>query len=369
MVEQHLQDHPRPNLNFIWVGPLGWWDPWKNPTPTKARGLRPHYLLWRYAAVAAAKRLIAVESIDIVHHVSWSSISGPPLLWRTGKPFVWGPIGGGQIVPWRFLTSLGRAALPELLRNLRICILPLTPSLRRAVARTDLLLAANGESASVLRRAGAGDVELLPDVGIPEGLIQPRPERAGDAKLTVLWAGRLVPWKGLGIALKVAKAVRTRDVRFLIAGWGGHEWVERYAQRLGVKDRVEFLGSLPWQETQRRFAEADLFMFTSLRDTFGTVNLEAMAKGCPVICLNHHGVASHLPDAVAIKVPVTTPRAVVQAMAGHIDSLAADRARLERMSQAATRFAPTQQWADRAVLMEQIYRQVLARCGMNQTAS
>jgi glycosyltransferase involved in cell wall biosynthesis len=370
LVEQYLQDHPRPNLRFIWVGPLGWWDPWRDPTPTKARGLRLHYLLWRYAAVAAAKRLIAAESIDIVHHVSWNSISAPPLLWRTGKPFVWGPIGGGQVLPWRFLTSVGHTALAELLRNLRISILPLTPSLRRTVARTDLLLAANRESASLLRRAGAGHVELLPDIGIPVGILQPpNPERAVNPTLTVLWAGRLLRWKGLAIGLRVAKAVRTRDVRFLVAGWGRRQWVQRYVQRLGLKDRVVFLGHLPWRDMQQRFAEADLFMFTSLRDTSGAVYFEAVAKGCPVMCLNHHGAGSHLPDAAAIKVPVTTPRAVVQAMARHIDSLASDRTRLRGMSQPAYNFATTQQWADRAVLMEKLYRQVLKRRGVNQTSS
>jgi glycosyltransferase involved in cell wall biosynthesis len=370
LVEKYLHDHPRPNLQFIWVGPLGWWDPWKDPTPTKARGLRLHYLLWRHAAVAAAERLMAMESIDIVHHVSWNSISAPPLLWRTGKPFVWGPIGGGHLLPWRFLISIGRAAVPELLRNLRIGILPWTPSLRRAVARTDLLLAANNESASVLRRAGARDLELLPDIGIQVALLQPpSPERAASPKLIVLWAGRLLRFKGLAIFLRVAKAVRTQDVRFLVAGWGRHQWVERYVRRLGLKDRVEFLGHLPWRELQQRFAEADLFMFTSLRDTFGTVNLEALAKGCPVMCLNHQGVGTHLPDAVAIKVPATTPQAVVQGMARHIDSLASDRARLRRMSEAAYIFATTQQWDDRALLMEQLYRQVLARRSVNQTSS
>jgi glycosyltransferase involved in cell wall biosynthesis len=362
LVEQYMHDHPRPNLHFIWVGPLGWWDPWHDPT--KPRGLRLHYLLWRYAAVAAAKRLMAMESIDIVHHVSWNSISAPPLLWRTGKPFVWGPIGGGQVLPWRFLTSVGRAAVPELLRNLRVGIMPWTPSLRRTVARTDLLLAANGESASVLRRAGAGDVELLPDIGVPAELLQPpNPERAASPTLIVLWAGRHVRWKGLDIFLKVAKAVRTQDIRFLVAGGGRHQWVERYARQLGLKDRVMFLGRLSWQEMQQRFAEADLFMFTSLRDTSGAVNFEALAKGCPVMCLNHC-VWSYLPDAVAIKVPVTTPQAAVQAMASHIDALASDRARLRQMSQAAYSFATTQQWDDRARLMEQLYRQVLARRGM-----
>jgi glycosyltransferase involved in cell wall biosynthesis len=368
LVEQYMQDHPRSNLRFIWVGPLSWWDPWKSIT--KPRGLGLHYVLWRHAAVAAAKRLMAMESIDIVHHVSWSSISGPPLLWRTGKPFVWGPIGGGQVLPWRFLTSVGRAAIPELLRNLRVGIMPWTPSLRRTVARTDLLLAANAESANLLRRAGAGDVKLLPDVGVQPALLQPPSlEQAEKPKLIVLWAGRLVRWKGLTIFLRVAKAVRTQDVRFLVAGSGRHQWAERYARRLGLKDRVVFLGGLSWQEMQQHFAQTDLFMFTSLRDTFGTVNFEALAKGCPIMCLDHHGVGSHLPDAVAIKVPATTPQAVVQAMARQIDTLASDRAQLRRMSQAAYSFARTQQWDDRAVLMEQLYRQVLARRGVNQTSS
>ena len=369
LVEQYLQDHPRPNLRFIWVGPLGWWDPWKDPALTKVRGLLLHYLFWRHAAVAAARRLMAMESIDIVHHVSWNSISAPPLLWRTGKPFVWGPIGGGHVLPWRFLSSIGRAAVSELLRNLRVGIMPWTPGLRRTVARTDLLLAANGESARVLRRAGAGYVKLLPDIGIPAELLQPpRPERATSPTMIVLWAGRLVRFKGLAIFLRVAKAVRTQDVRFLIAGWGPHQWVERYVRRLGLNGRVVFLGQLPWQDLQQRFTEADLFVFTSLRDTFGTVNFEALAKGCPVMCLNHQGVGSHLPDAVAIKVPATTPQAVVQEMASHIDSLASDRARLRRMSQAGYGFATTQQWKDRALLMEQLYRQVLARRGVPQTS-
>jgi glycosyltransferase involved in cell wall biosynthesis len=137
-----------------------------------------------------------------------------------------------------------------------------------------------------------------------------------------------------------------------------------------------FLGRRSWEQIQQHFAEADLFMFTSLRDTFGTVNFEALAKGCPVMCLDHHGVGSHLPDAVAIKVPATTPQAVVDAMARHIDQLASDRAPLREMSQAAYSFAATQQWDRRALLMDQLYRQVLARraantrsLGVSQTVS
>jgi glycosyltransferase involved in cell wall biosynthesis len=359
LIERYLRDNARPNLRFIWVGPLGWWDPWNGAEP---RGIRLHYLMWRRAVVAAAKRLIAAEPIDLVHHVSWNTLSAPPLLWQTGKPFVWGPIGGGQTLPWRFLASLGRAAAPELLRSLRVGVMPWTPSLRRTVARADLMLAANNETAAVLRRAGARHLPLLSDIGVPAALLRPRTAEAADgAELTILWAaGRFEPWKGLPICLGVASAVRAREVRFLIAGHGRQRgWAERYARDLGLHDRVTFLGWLSWQDLQQRFAEVDLFLFTSLRDTSGAVLFEAMAKGCPVLCLNHQGAGTHLPDAAAIKVPVTTPQAVVDEMARQIDALASDRARLRRMSEAAYRFATTQQWDSRAMLMEQLYRQVL----------
>ena len=54
-------------------------------------------------------------------------------------------------------------------------------------------------------------------------------------------------------------------------------------------------------------------------------------------------------------------------MAGHIDALASDRAPLQRMSQAGYNFATTQQWDERALLMERLYRQVLARRRVDQT--
>jgi glycosyltransferase involved in cell wall biosynthesis len=368
LIERFMHDNPCPNLRFVWVGPLGWWDPWNGVEPG---GIRLHYLMWRRAVVTAAKRLIAAEQIDLIHHVSWTTLSAPPLLWQIGKPFVWGPIGGGQTLPGRFLTSLGRDAASELLRTLRVSIMPWMPSLRRTVARTDLMLAANDETAAVLRRAGARQISLLPDVGVVPSLLQlPTAERASGAGLIILWASRFENFKGLAICLDVAKTVRTLGVRFLIAGWGRQQgWAQRYARNFGLHDRVTFLGRLSWEDLQQRFTEADLFLFTSLRDTLGAVVFEAMAKGCPVMCLNHNGAATHLPADAAIKVPVTTPRRVVKELACQIEALASDRARLRLMSEAAYRFTTTQQWDRRATLMEKLYRQVLTRHAAHSVAA
>jgi hypothetical protein len=122
-VEQYMHDHPRPNLHFIWVGPLGWWDLGRIPPPRRREasafttcfgGTRLPQR--RSGSWPWSRSTLFITSVGIQ--------SARRQLWRIGKPFVWGPIGGGQALPWRFLTAVGSAAVPELLRNLRVGIMP-----------------------------------------------------------------------------------------------------------------------------------------------------------------------------------------------------------------------------------------------------
>lgn len=358
-IETYLREHPRPNLRFVWVGPFGRFDPWKPPSP---KYIRLHYLWWRHAALGAARTLMRSEAIDVIHHASWSTLSAPPLLWKLGLPFVWGPVGGGQVIPWRFIPYLGRYVWRELLRTLRVTAMPWNPVLRRTIGRTDLLFAVNRETAVVLEAAGATRLSLFPDVGVvPEILPPDLPFRSDAGCFTVLWAGRFEPRKALPLCLDVAKAVRSPTVRFLIAGDGPlRARMKIYARRLGVESRVMFLGSLPWRLLQERFAEAHVFLFTSVQDTLGSVVFEAVAKGCPVICLDHGG-AAHLPDDVAIKISPRTPRRAVEEIARAIDRLASDRAQLKQLSEAAYRWSKSQRWDVRANAMAECYAELLSK--------
>jgi glycosyltransferase involved in cell wall biosynthesis len=49
---------------------------------------------------------------------------------------------------------------------------------------------------------------------------------------------------------------------------------------------------VPWPEMKRQYQEADLFLFTSLRDSSGQVLAEAMASGLPIVALDHQGVGA-----------------------------------------------------------------------------
>jgi len=357
-IERRLAEQPLPRLRFVYTGRLGWWDMLRLPSH---RGLRLHYMAWRRHVLRLARALDAKHDFDLVHHVSWNTISAPPLLGELGKPFVWGPVGGGQTTPLALLGGFGVAAPLEVLRSLRVDLLACLPSVRRAARQARLVLAVNNETAELLRRTGVTRPQLFLDVGVPRHLLDaPLRERRRDGPFTVLWAGRLEPRKGLGLCLEVARRVHLDDVRFVVVGDGPEAIsARRRAERLGLGDRVAFLGLRPWREVQELYREAHLFLFTSIRDSSGTTALEALAAGAPVICLDHQGMGAHLHDDAAVKIPVGRPGEVAKRMAQTIEQLAADRPRLAQMARAGRRYAETEGWDRRAAAMQRLYEQVV----------
>jgi glycosyltransferase involved in cell wall biosynthesis len=110
---------------------------------------------------------------------------------------------------------------------------------------------------------------------------------------------------------------------------------------------------------QSVFQSAHAFLFTSLRDSGGSVVLEAMAQGLPIVTLNHQGVQTFVPDNAGIKVPVTTPRETIQSLADAIDELSGSESRRHRMQVASWNVAKDHTWDRRAERMTRIYEEVV----------
>jgi glycosyltransferase involved in cell wall biosynthesis len=289
--------------------------------------------------------------------VSWNTISVPPPAGRLGIPFVWGPMGGGQVFPRRYASYIKGHRLTQMIRTVRVRSLPYLPRLRSTVRHASLVLATNDETTTLLRRAGATDVRLFADTGIMPAIVPPEfPHRKAGPWLTVLWAGSLDPWKSLPLALEAMAAVNDLPIRLVVAGDGPmrNEW-EMLVTRLGLADRVTFLGRLPWAEMCTHYQNADAFLFTSLKDSFGTVVAEAMGSGLPVLTLDHQGVARFVPDDAGIKVPVTTPDETVAGLADGLRFLQAHPEERAAMGEAAWRSARTLTWDARVHQMSEWY--------------
>ena len=131
-------------------------------------------------------------------------------------------------------------------------------------------------------RAGHRDEALRRRLGI------------GDHETLFAFAGRLVGWKGLRIAISALAepALASLPAKLLIIGEGDDlAALRKRAADLGVAGRVVFHPPLPHRELPAYYASADVGVFPSIGDeAFGITIAEAMACGLPVIASHIGGI-------------------------------------------------------------------------------
>jgi glycosyltransferase involved in cell wall biosynthesis len=261
------------------------------PATADWRFERLEYVLWQLKALRVARGIQRRHDVDYVWHASWSTVWLGSIGGLIGGRFIWGPVGGGVGPPWPVLGDLGaRGALTELLRwVVRRLARWLNPLVYLAWSRADLILAQNVETAAWLPRRARSRVEVFHRIALEGSFPEGRAPRTEGRPPTALFAGRLLPWKGAWLAIDAV--ARLDGWRLVIAGEGPDEGrLRQRARRLGIDDRVTFVGQLERTDVLRAMREdADVFLFPSLREEGGWVVGEALAVGLPVVCVDRGG--------------------------------------------------------------------------------
>ncbi len=106
---------------------------------------------------------------------------------------------------------------------------------------------------------------------------------AGAADRLYLAVGRLALEKNLPTVIEALAAVRSPSVRLAFIGDGPErDALEALVRDRGLEERVRFLGALPRRSLPDFYASADGFLFPSMTETQGLVQVEALAAGLPV---------------------------------------------------------------------------------------
>jgi glycosyltransferase involved in cell wall biosynthesis len=104
-----------------------------------------------------------------------------------------------------------------------------------------------------------------------------------DGERMLLFVSRLAREKNVELLLE-ALAHCTRSAKLVIAGDGPERAaLEEFSFRLGIADRVTFLGQMERERLPELYASADAFVFPSVTETQGLVLAEALAAGAFVI--------------------------------------------------------------------------------------
>jgi glycosyltransferase involved in cell wall biosynthesis len=297
------------------------------PGPSTSRlfryfGYRGYYPWWMKKVRPFIAALHAKSGFDLMHHVTYSACRYSTAVWGHGVPVIWGPVGGLEQMPFDAIPwSQPKAAILELARNVGNRLV--YRSLREGGRQSSLVLASTPETREAFLRVGVS-AELMACNGIEESAIAERVSINTDGPLRLVFAGRLLAWKGLALAIRaVAQAPNTR---FTIIGDGPFlEPARALARQLGIDARVNFAGPMKRPDLIRDYASHDVLLFPSFHDSGGFAVVEAMANGLPVICLDCGGPAVAVRDGCGVRVPVTSRAEVVTALAAAIRRYDANR--------------------------------------------
>jgi glycosyltransferase involved in cell wall biosynthesis len=110
-----------------------------------------------------------------------------------------------------------------------------------------------------------------------------------DARILIS-VGGLVERKGMHRVIDCLPALLAHfpDLHYVVVGGASPEGdnraqLEAQVTRLGLADRVHFLGPLPPEELKRPLSAADVFVLATRNEGWANVFLEAMACGLPVV--------------------------------------------------------------------------------------
>ncbi len=253
-------------------------------------------------------RLLRLERPSLVHlHITTAYV--PEMVWiwsrRRGNPYVAHvhldvlPSGRAGVL----LEPYKKVFLRRVLRDAAAVLVP-TEDYRELI--------------SAKYRIPSDRVLVIPNGTDHQVAATPHTLRSGPGPKELLFVGRLSIQKNIPLLLETLEAYPTwfpEDLRLKIVGAGGLQAsIEDEIRRRGLCDAVTLCGALHGSELEAAYQDADLFVLTSVSESFGLVLVEAMTKGVPIVSVNIPAVRNVVADGTNGLLTESTPRALAEAI-------------------------------------------------------
>lgn len=363
-IERYMYEYPQRetrNIQFKYFDTPYYTRFWKKG----GRGALLYFYLWQYSVANWIKR--QNWKYDIVHNLNFHNDWTPSFLWKTKKPFVWGPIGHHPEIPKVFLKQYGfstvmregiRWAAKQIFWNF-------DPFLKKTKREAAHIFAMNSTVAKVLKLPES-KVSILPSVASEK--IEFHGKLPKDT-FNVLSVGRFVALKGFDVTLRAFAVFFHRlskedqaKVKLTVVGRGpAKPLLEKLIEEHALEAAVHII---PWIERDKLsmiYQAADLFFFPS-HEGAGMVVSEAMSYGLPILCFDNCGPGEFVNKTCGMVIPYQDYDKVINYFAEDLLRLYNDRDQLDRLSAGARRQHRNRfTWNVKGDIFQMVYEEILSK--------
>ena len=325
--------------------------------------------IWHKRAVALAVQICRRENIDIIHQIT-------PVEFRSigdygsipGVQFVCGPVGGGEYIPAGLRYYARRHMAEEGFRAVLNRISLMRLRLGGILSRCDTLLFANEETKRyVSSSAGSGQVQTcMTEIGLDaREILCSRRQADREAPCHFLVAGRLIYRKGHEFLLDVLKKLPA-ELRYTctILGSGPElDKLQKKCSRNGLDSCVQFREKVPFHEMTEIYRKTHVLIMPSIRETTGSVLLEAMSKGIPVVTIDRFGGAKLVEPSWGWTYNAETKNEFAEAMKTVLTECIGNPEDVYTRGQRAAKMCEKHTWEQKAADYVCIYERLIQKAG------
>lgn len=297
-----------------------------------------HYEKWQRRALSKAIEICSNKRIDVLHQLNMIGFREPGYLWKIkGIPFIWGPIGGMELMPMSYLQ--GAPLKQRIFNRIKNFINRFQYShsrrVRQAIERSSALISAVKGVQYVLSQRYNKDSILINETGVEINTSVQKVQGNPDAPLKLIWVGKFDFRKQLPMAIRSVIATNNSNIELHICGTGNESVIEEMrsiADAGNISKQVYWHGNVPHDQMAELMSESDMLFFTSIMEATSTVVLEAISVGLPVLCFNTCGFGPIVKDFAGVTVEISNPDKSVSDFAQQIKKIYSDRSILNNFT-------------------------------------
>lgn len=335
IIEKELQKNPCNNIEFYYCDVSRKLTFWKKGQ----RGLHLYYYLWQIENYKLAKKLIVKNDIDVAMCITFGNMWLPTFLYKLPCKFIWGPVGGGEGIPFELWNNLTiRQKVLEIIRVINRH-LPISNLWFRTICKnSDLIIVRTNDSLNVIPKKYREKCKIMIETGVSrkECILLNDKSKNIKIKYDFIFMGRLISLKMIDIAIKAFSIISKEYncITFHIVGDGNCKVeLHNLVKNLNLEDRIIFHGSKTREEALQMLMASQCFVFPSAKEGGAWVLFEAMMCSKPIICFDTSGMSVIVSDETGIKIPVESYEKSVLSFADAMKRVISDTKYAKKMGQ------------------------------------